>query len=41
MSSRLEARMAFIFGASDECIKQVAEDEQRLQEALNDQFLDL
>jgi hypothetical protein len=33
--------MDFVFGASDEGIKQLSEEEQRRQEALNDQFLDL
>ena len=36
-----EARMAFVFAASDEGIMQLAEEEQRRQEALNDEFLDL
>jgi hypothetical protein len=36
-----EQRMNFIFGASNEGIKQLAEEEQRRQEALNDEVLDL
>jgi hypothetical protein len=39
--TKFERRLDFIFGASDEGIKQLAEEEQRRQEALNDGFLEL
>lgn len=39
--SKFEARMSFIFGASDESLKHLADEEQKCQEAANDEFLEI